>query len=163
MNLHEVKLYLEEKGYIHEEKGKFSFTQAFYNDLDKDSKKSITGAVMGPEFDRKLLTPGEVYKRFLEDARIPRMKKNSEGKTYITGGFTKTGAKALDSLLKKGYEYKILCQAALTYYTETDYCTKIEKILGEGIIITYYDQIKKDGFKPKKTPASAILGNKRFI
>lgn len=157
MNLLEVKQYLEGEGFIVEEKGEYRFTRAFYAQLGVDAKQSITAEVMGPGWDRKLLTPDEVYKRFLQDSGVPRMRKAGDGKTYVTGGFTKTGSRQLQLYLNKGYQYKLLCDAVKLYYEQVSFCQKLETLLKEGTIITYYEEVKAKGYQPKKTSKNHLL------
>lgn len=143
MNIIEIRDFLLKEGYmtdIGKDTPKYHITERFYTDISKETKRDVSRKL----FSTRLLTDSELYKRFLEDAKVPKMRNNRDGEAYLVGGFTKTGAKTLKGILDKGADYKKLCIATRKYYSGTDLCTKVDRFLKEGLWETFYEMVDDD-------------------
>jgi hypothetical protein len=141
MNLTEIRDFLLENDYLQEDGERFVLTPNFYRDLKEQTRKQISDK-LSPA--KKLLSEGDIFKRFLRDAEVPKFQEKQDGSTFVIGAYSKSAAKELSAILRKGYLYERLCLATANYYKTVSYCVSIAKFLKEGIWETYYESVDED-------------------
>lgn len=143
-SLQESLKYLQDNGYVSEERGRWYFTEKFY----RESSGTLLPVLATPQSMIKMPVDTDqwitLFVQLISQAEVPRMLSDNKGGVYYANKYSVPAMKVFRKAIEKeGVVYELLVKSVMLYYKSA---SKYKKTVGnyfvDGDWLTDYQALK---------------------
>lgn len=159
-NFSEAVDYLLDNGYLAMINGEIVITGKFKREFNPVPKDKIEQIFPGSPHT---ISREAIWKKFIEDAKIPHKATGSNGKQYTIRQFSPSIADKLIRIIKSVDDYSALVESTKLYYQANSFKLIFSNYIDKGVMLDEYTRYKKAQSEGKLSAIiTAGTGGNRF-